>query len=47
VKQNGLIIVQIHPKEYDSKNDYTKFREFDQRKYGDTLLVFYEKLPPE
>lgn len=47
VKQNGLIIVQIHPKEYSSEIDYTKFREFDQRKYGDTLLVFYEKLPPE
>lgn len=39
---DGWIIVQIDPKEYEAlalKN----FSEFDQRKYGNTLLVFYER----
>ena len=38
----GMVIVQIHPKEYNENNAYTKFKVFDQREYGDTLLVFYE-----
>jgi 16S rRNA (guanine(966)-N(2))-methyltransferase RsmD len=42
VKPWGMVIVQIHPKEYNENNVYTKFRVFDQREYGDTLLVFYE-----
>ncbi|MGV8050571.1 MAG: 16S rRNA (guanine(966)-N(2))-methyltransferase RsmD [Anaerolineaceae bacterium] len=39
----GQIIVQINPLEWVEillKN----FRGFDQRKYGDTLLVFFEKV---
>ena len=36
------VIVQIDPKEYIYLN-CTNFAEFDQRKYGSTMLVFYEK----
>lgn len=38
----GCIIVQIHPVEYKPL-DLTRLVEVDQRKYGSTLLVFYEK----
>ena len=37
----GWIIVQIHPKEYEELN-LENFIEFDKRKYGSTLLIFYE-----
>lgn len=40
---DGWAIAQIDPKEYEEvvlKN----FVEFDQRKYGNTLLVFYERV---
>jgi len=36
------VIVQIAPKEYESL-DLVNLVEFDQRKYGTTLLVFYER----
>lgn len=39
---DGCVIVQIHPKEYQ-KIDLTNLVQFDERKYGNTLLVFYEK----
>jgi 16S rRNA (guanine(966)-N(2))-methyltransferase RsmD len=39
---DGWIIVQIHPVEYE-RLDLLNFVEFDQRKYGSTLLVFFEK----
>jgi 16S rRNA G966 N2-methylase RsmD len=42
LSDNAWVIVQIHPVEYQSYT-YTNFREFDQRKYGSTLLVFYER----
>jgi len=45
--RTGSIIVQIHPKEFNSVIDYTNFREIDQRSYGDTLLIFYERLSNE
>lgn len=38
------VIVQIHPKEFDEKADFQNFRIYDRREYGDTLLVFYERL---
>jgi 16S rRNA (guanine966-N2)-methyltransferase len=38
---DGWIIVQIHPVEYEILT-LKNFVEFDQRKYGSTLLVFYE-----
>ncbi|MBN2047345.1 MAG: 16S rRNA (guanine(966)-N(2))-methyltransferase RsmD [Anaerolineaceae bacterium] len=36
------VIVQIHPIEFEELGDFKHFEEFDQRKYGSTLLVFYE-----
>ncbi|MFZ3151262.1 MAG: 16S rRNA (guanine(966)-N(2))-methyltransferase RsmD [Anaerolineaceae bacterium] len=39
----GQIIVQINPLEW-TEILLTNFRVFDQRKYGDTLLVFFEKV---
>ncbi len=36
------VIVQIHPREY-VKLELKTLMEFEQRKYGSTLLVFYEK----
>ena len=37
---DGWIIVQIDPVEYESIH-LLNFIEFDQRKYGSTLLIFY------
>jgi len=38
---DGWIIVQIDPMEY-KQMEFENFKEFDQRRYGDTLLVFYQ-----
>ena len=38
---DGEIIVQIHPKEYEAVAA-EHFEEIDQRRYSNTLLVFYE-----
>jgi len=38
--EDAWVIVQIHPKEYKELN-LNKLFEFDQRRYGSTLLVFY------
>lgn len=38
----GEVIVQIHPREYKDI-DLLNLRKSDERKYGSTLLVFYEK----
>ena len=40
---DGWIVVQIDPREYEPV-EMTHFVEFDQRKYGNTLLVFYERV---
>jgi 16S rRNA (guanine966-N2)-methyltransferase len=40
--EGAWVIVQIHPREY-RKMELQALEEFDQRKYGSTLLVFYEK----
>ncbi len=42
LSEDGWVIVQIHPIEYKSLELDTLI-EFDQRKYGSTLLVFYER----
>ncbi len=42
LSSDGWIIVQIHPVEYKTL-ELTNFYEFDQRKYGSTLFVFYQK----
>jgi 16S rRNA (guanine966-N2)-methyltransferase len=39
--ENGWIIVQIDPVEYVASN-FESFTEFEQRRYGSTLLVFFE-----
>ena len=39
---DGWVIVQIAPKEYQSLA-LENLEEFEQRKYGSTLLVFYER----
>jgi 16S rRNA (guanine966-N2)-methyltransferase len=39
---DAWVIVQIHPIEYE-KMGFKEFEEFEQRHYGSTLLVFYEK----
>ena len=41
---DGEIIVQIHPKEYEAVA-LRNFAELEQRKYSSTLLVFYEHRP--
>jgi 16S rRNA (guanine966-N2)-methyltransferase len=46
--QDAWIIAQIHPIEYSEKTssqilEFKNFSEFDQRRYGSTLLVFYGK----
>ncbi len=44
---DGWVIVQIHPREFQ-KLDMEKLELFDERKYGNTLLVFYQrKMDPE
>ncbi len=42
VSENGLVIAQIDPTEYESVA-LASFGEEQQRKYGSTLLVFYRK----
>jgi 16S rRNA (guanine966-N2)-methyltransferase len=39
--EDGWVIVQIHPKEYEGLA-LNHLVEFDQRHYGSTLVVFYE-----
>ncbi|MEZ0395878.1 MAG: 16S rRNA (guanine(966)-N(2))-methyltransferase RsmD [Anaerolineales bacterium] len=39
---DAWVIVQIHPREYRPLT-LARLREFEQRKYGSTLLVFYEQ----
>jgi len=39
---DGWVIVQIDPKEYEDI-ELTHFSQFDQRRYGNTLLVFFER----
>lgn len=43
--EDGWIIVQIDPKEYKPIT-LKEFSEFDKRKYGHSLLVFYERNEP-
>ncbi len=44
LSDDGWVIVQIAPREYRTSTPSLKnLEEFDQRKYGTTLLVFYER----
>jgi 16S rRNA (guanine966-N2)-methyltransferase len=42
----GLAIVQIDPREYQPLDDLGDLREVRQKRYGNTLLVFYERELP-
>lgn len=46
LSSDAWVIVQIHPKEYRPLS-LQHLVEFDQRKYGSTLLVFYERKAEE
>ena len=39
---DGWVIIQIDPREYE-EIELAHLVEFDQRKYGNTMLVFYER----
>ncbi len=44
--EDAWVIVQIHPNEYEPVT-LQHLREFEQRRYGSTLLVFYERVLQE
>ncbi len=44
--ENGWVIVQIDPVEYQPQ-ELTHLTEFETRRYGSTLLVFYEEKAEE
>lgn len=37
-----VVIVQIDPKEYNENPPFKHLTEYDRRKYGRTMLIFYE-----
>jgi 16S rRNA (guanine(966)-N(2))-methyltransferase RsmD len=41
LSETGEVIVQIHPREYKDLQ-LENLQKFDERKYGSTLLLFYE-----
>jgi len=43
LSEQACVIVQVHPKEYESVS-LENLQEYDQRKYGSTILIFYEKI---
>lgn len=45
LNNNGLIVAQIDPSEYEQLS-LNSFAEEEQRKYGNTLLIFWKKLAP-
>lgn len=42
VAEDGLVVVQIHPREYEVI-ELSQLELTDQRKYGSTMLCFYER----
>lgn len=42
LSEGAWVVVQIHPRE-EHEVELTNMRRFDERKYGSTLLIFYEK----
>jgi 16S rRNA (guanine(966)-N(2))-methyltransferase RsmD len=42
LSNDAWVVVQIHPKEYQDLR-FENLEKIDERKYGSTLLVFYEK----
>ena len=43
-RPNSQVIVQIDPSEYDATQQFEHLRAVDTRKYGRTMLIFYEFL---
>jgi 16S rRNA (guanine966-N2)-methyltransferase len=43
LSEDGCVIIQIHPKEYESLT-LENLQEYDQRKYGSTLLIFFDRI---
>ena len=45
LSEESWVVVQIHPNEFHGHQELVlkTLEKFDQRKYGSTLLVFYEK----
>jgi 16S rRNA (guanine(966)-N(2))-methyltransferase RsmD len=43
LSEDGWAIVQIHPVEYQEVPLLTNLEEFEQRKYGSTLLIIYQR----
>jgi len=44
LSEDAWVIVQIDPVE-NQEHTFKHFREFDRRRYGSTLLLFYERIP--
>ncbi len=44
--EDGWVVVQIHPNEFEEVA-LKHLQVFDQRRYGSTLLVFYQRVDPE
>lgn len=42
MSEGGWVVVQIDPVEYEERK-FTHFQKFEERKYGNTLLMFYEQ----
>ncbi len=43
LQEDAWVVVQIHPVEYEA-HTLRHLAAFDQRKYGSTLLIFYERI---
>jgi 16S rRNA (guanine966-N2)-methyltransferase len=45
----GLVIAQVHPRERAELDelDLERLRRYDERRYGSTLLVFYQDASPQ
>ena len=41
-RPDSQVIVQIDPSEFDAERRFERLTEIDQRKYGRTMLVFYQ-----
>jgi 16S rRNA (guanine966-N2)-methyltransferase len=47
MSEDAWVIVQIHPVEFEDNLEFDTFTEFEQRRYGSTLLIFYERNLPK
>ncbi len=47
MSEDAWVIVQIHPVEFEENLEFETFTEFEQRRYGSTLLIFYERNLPK